>query len=173
MTNIQRIVEKRRIPSHIWTAGQKVLLSEELWIEVLHPSADFVSENTNESSLVLRLVWRGVGLALLPGDAGQRAMDQFLRPETEARLDAQVLILPHHGSGKELREELYERVTPELALASAGFRNQWGFPSARVSEALAARGIPLACTSERGAIVVRWSDPARRTVTTARRPPAR
>jgi competence protein ComEC len=172
LASIKQIVENRGVPTRFWTAGQRIMLSEELWFDVLHPRADFVSENTNEASLVLRLSWKGEGLALLPGDAGQRAMDQFLRAASAKSLPVQVLILPHHGSGKELREDLYELTAPELALASAGYRNQWGFPSSRVREALAARAIPLACTSENGAITVRWSRPLHRTVTTAR-PPGR
>jgi competence protein ComEC len=176
MRTLFATLERRRIPSQVLTAGQRIMLSPGLALEALHPPAGYAPENTNNGSLVLRLVWNGVGLALLPGDAGNSALDLILRRVVSGssegeELTAQALVLPHHGSGKELREDLYARVGPRLALASAGYRNQWGFPTQTVREALAARGVPLAVTAENGALTVRWSAPERFNFETARREP--
>ena len=162
----------RAIPAQTWKAGQRIVLHEGLALEVLHPAAGFAALTTNESSLVLRLVWNGVGLALLPGDAEKRVLDMLL--EQDARLSggqglaAQVLLLPHHGSGKELSEEFYARVAPRLALASAGYHNQWNLPAPAVRAALASRGILLEVTAERGAVTVRWPNPDHFTLEGAR-----
>jgi competence protein ComEC len=72
-----------------------------------------------------------------------------------------VLVLPHHGSKGALSRELYQAVSPRLALCSSGFLNQFGFPRPEVRKALAEMDIPLFVTGERGLLRCRWTDPDR------------
>ena len=154
----------------VWSAGPEgpariPLGPEGLYFEVLWPPAGAItSENahkdSNAHSLVLRLVWQGRGLALLCGDVGKTGQNALVRkyghgPEGSG-LEAQILVLPHHGAKSSLVPALYDAVAPELALAGSGYKNQWGFPSQAVREALAERGIPLLSTAEQGEIVVQW-----------------
>ncbi|MBZ2170621.1 ComEC/Rec2 family competence protein [Cupidesulfovibrio sp. SRB-5] len=94
------------------------------------------------------------GLALIPGDAGDPAIRALLDAGTD--LSAEVLVLPHHGGRRKLLPQLLDAVRPSVALASAGYRNRWGFPVADTRAALAARNIPLLVTAESGQIQARW-----------------
>lgn len=157
-----------------WHAGQRISLADGLELEVLHPplpQAVGPAFDGNDASLVLRLTApdgqnrrddhdgkdrRGArrGLALIPGDAGDPAIRALL--ETGADLSAEVLVLPHHGGRRKLLPQLLDAVRPAMAVASAGYRNRWGFPVADTRAALAARNIPLLVTAESGQVLARW-----------------
>ncbi|MGJ3522006.1 ComEC/Rec2 family competence protein [Nitratidesulfovibrio sp. D1] len=148
-----------------WHAGQRIPLADGLELEVLHPplpEAAGAAFDGNDASLVLRLTARDDndahgarrGLALLPGDAGDPAIRALLA--SGADLSAEVLVLPHHGGRRKLLPRLLDAVRPAVALASAGYRNRWGFPVADTRAALAQRGIPLLVTAESGQVLARW-----------------
>lgn len=167
-----------------WHAGQLIPLADGLELEVLHPplpEAAGPAFDGNDASLVLRLTARDSqkepgdpngqdgsngqgeqdgrgarrGLALIPGDAGDPAIRALL--DTGVDLSAEVLVLPHHGGRRKLLPQLLDAVRPSVALASAGYRNRWGFPVADTRAALAARNIPLLVTAESGQLQARWN----------------
>jgi len=169
-----------------WHAAQRIPLADGLELEVLHPplpEAAGPAFDGNDASLVLRLTAPGDnnrqdgpsgpdgsngqggpngqdrrgtrrGLALIPGDAGDPAIRALL--DAGVDLSAEVLVLPHHGGRRKLLPQLLDAVRPSVALASAGYRNRWGFPVADTRAALAARNIPLLVTAESGQIQARW-----------------
>ncbi|GHU97400.1 ComEC/Rec2 family competence protein [Candidatus Desulfovibrio trichonymphae] len=104
-------------------------------------------QSTNDESLVLRLLRRGEGLVLLPGDAGNRVLRRLLD------LRANVLIALHHGSDTGFLPDFYKAVQPRLVLASCGFQNSYGHPAASCAW-LAQHGIPLLTTAQYGQISV-------------------
>ena len=128
-------------------------LADGLALEVLAPPPG-VAPSGNDG-LVLRLTGNGRGLALLPGDAEGPYLRNLLR--SGADLSAEVLVLPHHGSSGSLVSELYDAVSPELAVASAGAHNAYRLPARAVREELARRGIPLRITGDEGEIAVYWN----------------
>lgn len=167
-TALDRVLDRSGTLSRSLRRGEVLDFGGGLTLEALAPAPEDADLPENEASLVLRLVKDGRGLALLPGDTGVASLSRLTARGGE--LAASVLVLPHHGSKSGLLPELYDRVRPDLALASAGYGNPWGFPAAAVREALAARGIPLLVTSEVGAIVVEYSsDGATWTVGASRR----
>lgn len=85
--------------------------------------------------------------ALFPGDTDADALSEI--PWQEA---TDVVIVPHHGSKNSWDAAFYERLTPDLALISAGVDNRYGHPSPETTDGLAALGIPTACTAQDGAI---------------------
>jgi competence protein ComEC len=138
-------------------AGQVLDLGSGVTLEAAHPAEGYEGRGTNDNSLVLRLVWWGAPLALLPGDVQRDGIEDMIGRGRDLR--AQVLVLPHHGSKSSLSGMLYEAVAPVQALASCGFQNQYHFPNKDVAAELAGRGIPLAATPERGALEFTWRAP--------------
>ena len=150
-------------------AGDRLELARDLYLEVLWPPhaeqwallpQGAKRDRTNNASLVLRLVWRGVPLVLACGDAQIAALRGLLQIQDNAGLGAQVLILPHHGSASSLVPEFYRTVGPRLALVSCGYGNHWGFPVPAVVSALESLDIPLRSTAEFGQIAVHWKKPS-------------
>ena len=71
-------------------------------------------------------------------------------------MKADALVLPHHGAASSCQKKFYEAVSPRVALASAAPFNHYGFPSRKVREEMARRGVPIMSTSELGSFSVQW-----------------
>lgn len=150
---LKRILAERHIPTERWHAGHRFALGEVV-VEVLHPPQEHMPSNANDQSLVLRLSRNGKGLVLLPGDIEKDEIRNLYSKIPD--LSAQVLVLPHHGAKSSYAHGFLERVSPRVALASAGFLNHFFLPSASVREELAKRNIPLLTTAEHGAVTIAW-----------------
>ena len=134
--------------------GDSLDLGSGVLLTAQHPATDFDGTTTNERSLVLRLTVNGAPLALLPGDVQRAGIEHMVEAGRDLR--AEVLVLPHHGSKSSLSGMLYEAVAPRQAVVSCGYLNQFHFPNQAVRDELARRGIPLASTSEQGALEIVW-----------------
>lgn len=151
---LERLMSRKLWPERAVRAGDRIDIEPGLWLEVLHPSGGERGMSGNETSVVLRLVWQGRGLALLPGDAEQRALDSVLM--SGADLAAEVLVLPHHGSRSSLKRGLYERVGAAWAVAACGPDNRFGFPHPEVVQACEGAGSPVLTTAACGAVRFGW-----------------
>jgi competence protein ComEC len=152
--SLEKVLLTNRIPVHQIRAGRHIDLGEGVRIEVLHPQGDATVMSRNDGSLVLRFLVHGRGLLLVPGDIEEKGIASLLA--TDADLQAELLILPHHGSASSWSEALYDRVDPRVAVAAAGWKNRYGFPHKKVVASLKRRGVAVASTGEEGAIEVVW-----------------
>lgn len=142
-----------------WRAGQRVDLGDGLALEVHHPPQGYPKRG-NDASLVLRLVWKGRGLAVLPGDAGRDALEILAScTPQDAHLGADVLVAAHHGSASALSPGFYSRVGAKWALISCGRGNTFGFPAPQVLLALEQSGAKPLSTAYGGAIIAVWDSP--------------
>ncbi len=93
----------------------------------LHPGADApqLSKRTNEASCVLRIEAAG-GSVLLAGDIEKGAEQALLQQGKLQRAD--VLLVPHHGSGTSSTPAFVAAVAPRHAVFSVGYRNRFGHP---------------------------------------------
>lgn len=119
--------------------------------QVLHP-APGSRQGGNEDSCVLRIASRH-GVVLLPGDIG-RSAEQALLQVWPTALKADVVLVPHHGSGGSSSAEWVAAVAPRLALVSAGHQNRFGHPRPEVVQRWQAQGAEVLATADAGAIRV-------------------
>jgi competence protein ComEC len=128
-------------------------------LKVLHPDNDFVdgrlSPIDNDYSITMMLDLGGKKI-LLPGDL-EKIGEQYL-VGTETDIDADVLKAAHHGSRTSSTASFLNRVTPKLAIISAGKYNRWRFPSKKVLELLEKKGINVLKTMDVGEIVIKVKD---------------
>ncbi|MGB1580272.1 MAG: DNA internalization-related competence protein ComEC/Rec2 [Nevskiales bacterium] len=125
---------------------------DELHFTVLHPqeSAIYGNRKDNNSSCVLR-VQVGGKVLLLTGDIERHAELDLLQQQRN-QLAADVLLVPHHGSKTSSSIGFLNAVMPELAIVSAGWRNQWDLPAQVVVDRYRARDATVLNTAESGAI---------------------
>lgn len=96
----------------------------EAHFKVLSPGREH--EDLNDSSLVIRVVYKGAAF-LFMGDAGFEAENELLsRHGRELRAD--VLKVGHHGSSSASSREFLEAVRPDYAVISCGRDNDYGHP---------------------------------------------
>ncbi|WP_448122768.1 MBL fold metallo-hydrolase [Stenotrophomonas riyadhensis] len=119
--------------------------------QVLHP-APGSRHAENEDSCVLRVASRH-GVVLLAGDIGHPA-EQALLQASPTALKADVVLVPHHGSGGSSSAPWVAVVAPRLALVSAGHQNRFGHPRPDVVRRWQAQGAEVLATADSGAIRV-------------------
>jgi competence protein ComEC len=121
--------------------------------EILHPQpADYASaRRSNALSCVLR-IRNATQAVLLAGDIEKAQEARLLA--TGASLQADVLLVPHHGSKTSSTAGFLDAVAPRLALVQAGYRNRFGHPAPDVLARYEARDIRVIATPQCGAL--RW-----------------
>ena len=119
----------------------------------LHPTEHFPYLR-NEASCVLRIA-SAHGTVLLPGDIGEVIEQRLLRDP--AALRAEVVVVPHHGSGGSSSAGFVAATGARLALVAAGDGNRFGHPRVDVVRRWQRHGAEVLATPRSGAIRV-WLD---------------
>jgi competence protein ComEC len=110
--------------------------------------------SVNDASLVVRLGFAGRWF-LFTGDIEEQGEAELVGAATPGSpLNSDVLKVPHHGSRTSSSDDLLDAVAPQVAIASLGRRNRFGFPRAEVLARYASRGIELLRTDLHGAVMV-------------------
>lgn len=117
--------------------------------QVLHPPTSFEGSD-NDRSCALKVAGPG-GSALLLADPESAAESALV----QQAIAADVVLVPHHGSSGSSSPSLVGAVSARIAIASAGFGNQWGMPRADVVARWRAAGTSVIDTAEQGAVRVR------------------
>lgn len=124
--------------------------------EVLFPyDSDYRSfTRPNAVSCVLR-IGNGRATALLAGDI-ERLQEAALVSRTPG-LQADVLLVPHHGSKTSSSEAFLDAVQPRIALVQAGYRSRFGHPAPEVVARYVERGVQVIDSPRCGA--AHWASP--------------
>jgi competence protein ComEC len=141
---------------------------DDVTFEVLHPEAgDYdVTNKSNAMSCVLRISSAASGsgpgsTALLVGDIEAPQELRLTTGAAAAKLQADFLLVPHHGSKTSSSAVFLDAVKPRVALAQSGYRNRFGHPVASVVARYDERGIALTRSSQCGAATWRSLEPDR------------
>lgn len=146
--------EPHRIPS-----GQVVpCLAGQSWrwdgviFTILHPKPEARWQGNN-SSCVLRVATQA-GAVLITGDIERQVEHQLVIQQFE-QLKADLVVVPHHGSGTSSTTDFINAVGATHGLVSAGFLNRFGFPRGEVVERWHQAGVKLFNTADAGAITLK------------------
>jgi competence protein ComEC len=142
-SNVRRIS-----PTGPCTAGSRWTWSGVVF-EVLHPK-DPQRWSRNNSSCVVKVStpW---GSVLLAGDI-ERGAEAALVQRYGSALQADVLVLGHHGSKTSSSDQFLRAVHPKVAVASVGYRNRYGLPAPTVLARLKTFGVDVRRTDHSGAV---------------------
>ena len=121
--------------------------------DVLWPQAGPLAAKPNATSCVLKVTSAAGRSALLAADIEadvERELLQLGQRET-AWLQADVLIVPHHGSKTSSTEPFLDAVRPRVAVFQVGYRNRFNHLNPTVFERYRLRHIELSRSDEDGA----------------------
>jgi competence protein ComEC len=126
--------------------------------EILHPqAADYAVQNkSNAMSCVLRIS-NGQHTALLVADIEAAQEAQLVA--SAAPVQADVLLMPHHGSKTSSSEAFLDAVQPRITLGQAGYRNRFNHPAPEIAQRYADRHIQLITSPRCGAATWRSTQP--------------
>jgi competence protein ComEC len=119
---------------------------------VLHPAEGFHG-GLNDGSCVMLIEGAG-GRVLLTGDIEARGERALLG--SHARLPADLVVAPHHGSRTSSGAALVAATRPAWVVFSTNWRNRWGFPAGAVVQRWQRAGALPLSTERHGEIVVRF-----------------
>jgi competence protein ComEC len=129
---------------------------------VLQPFADQQGTKNNRSC-VLKISSNKLRL-LLPGDI-EEAAEQELVSSYGSELNADILVVPHHGSRTSSTIAFINAVSPAYALFPVGYRNRYGFPKEDIVQRYQDREITTFRTDLHGALIfdslnppIRWRE---------------
>jgi beta-lactamase superfamily II metal-dependent hydrolase len=138
-TNLRRLiteaVQKKETTRNFIYAGLTGLEVGEVKIEILAPSMDIVGQaggldldnqslNSNSVSVVVRLIYRDRGIALLAGDIDHVGLKNLL--SSGYNISSKVLVFPHHGGSVGAKDNqsftasLCQQVQPQMVIFSIG-----------------------------------------------------
>ncbi|MDN5708489.1 MAG: MBL fold metallo-hydrolase [Planococcus sp. (in: firmicutes)] len=120
-----------------------------LKIEVLHPEE--LSGDTNGDSLSFRISYEEIAF-IFTGDADMQAEQEMVA--SNLPLEADILLMGHHGSNTSTSLEFLQVVEPEVAIYSAGLDNPYGHPYAEVLASVENEGAEVYGTDVNGTIIV-------------------
>lgn len=128
-------------------AGQSGMWRDVQW-QVLHPRWRYNNQRNNDSC-VIRLQYRDL-VILLPGDIEKPAERALLAHS--APVQADILVLAHHGSNSSSEAYFIDHVKPSIAIVSRGRNNPYGMVDPRVLARLQDRSITLFDTATGGQV---------------------
>jgi competence protein ComEC len=168
---LRQDAERRGVPVRVPAIGETGQLGEVSW-RVLGPVAEHTavpgaaeSAEENDASLVLMVAVRGVRL-LLTGDVEPPGQQAILA--TGADLRADVLKLPHHGSGQQ-DPGFIAASQARVAIASDGLDNDYGHPAPRTVRLVEQLGMTLLRTDLDGSVAITSRNADMAAVTSQRR----
>ncbi|HET9063511.1 MAG TPA: DNA internalization-related competence protein ComEC/Rec2, partial [Candidatus Binatia bacterium] len=123
-----------------------------LWPRDAHGACD-----DNDRSVVVAVDFAGRRV-LLGGDIEARAEAALVSAVGPARLDADVLNAPHHGSRTSSSPPFVAATSPAVVVASAGQGNRYGFPRNETRTRYLAAGARFLTTAIDGAVHVRLDE---------------
>lgn len=145
--------------------GLRLWLDEQIFMDVLFPDREMPGNDTNSSSMVLKL-HDGENTFLLTGDAPQ-AIENYLANLDGDVLQSDVLKAGHHGSRTSSGRVFVAAVRPEHAVISVGAGNRYGHPHEEALASLQEFAGQVWRTDEQGSIVFK-SDGTSLAITTER-----
>ena len=120
---------------------------DDVGFTVLHPSPSLPYLG-NDSSCVLAVAGRG-GRVLLAGDISETVERRLLAADARRY---SVVLVPHHGSRTSSSPPFVAAVRADVAVATAGLGNRFGFPKAEIRQRYEAAGARFWSTGDCGAL---------------------
>lgn len=134
-----QIVKKKRINVTIVTAGNRINIEKNIYLDILWPDEEKkISENIlNNNSLVCKLNYKKNSI-LFTGDIEAVAEKEILKKyqNKSNMLKSNIIKIAHHGSKSSSIEEFLNEVKPSIALIGVGKNNNFGHPSEKILKSL-------------------------------------
>ena len=153
------IVKEKDIQVLVVKIGDKIVLDNNLYFNVLWPKDKQIEENKlNNNAIVMKLNYNNFSM-LFTGDIEKKAEEEILETYKNSKiLESDILKVAHHGSKTSTTDEFLSRVKPKIALIGVGKDNMFGHPSNTTIEKLENMGIKIYRTDLNGEISICVND---------------
>lgn len=149
-------VARQPLPDHLACQAGQTWQWDGVSFELLHPGSGDLLTQTNKAnarSCVLR-VSNGQRSLLLAGDIEAAQEQTLLARYSAAQLRAEVLLVPHHGSGTSSTPAFIAAVRPQIAVFQMAYQNRYRHPKSTVWQRYADFGVTRLRSDAQGAIQI-------------------
>ncbi len=151
--NLLNIANDKNIPVYFLKNGDSLTLGNNLKFDILHPNKDFLYDEDNNNSLVLKLKYKNNSV-LFTGDIEKQG-ENFLI-DNNIDLSADILKVAHHGSKTSTTSDFLNNVNPKDALISCKENNIYNHPSQETLQNLENHNINIYRTDKNKAITIKF-----------------
>jgi competence protein ComEC len=140
---------------HVRCAAGQAWTWDGVRFEILHPLVASYADDTlkpNARGCTLKIT-AGSKSMLLAGDIEALQESQLVSRDRK-RLRADVLLVPHHGSGTSSTMDFLTAVNPQVAVFQVGYRNRYQHPKREVYDRYGELGIQRLRTDQSGALIM-------------------
>jgi len=148
---IQRELKAKKMKVTRLYQGDKVQIDDDIDFEILSPVKGKKYDDTNEYSIVAKIVYKDTSFILM-GDATMENEVDIINNVPD--IDIDVLKLGHHGSSTSSSDYFITKTSPNIAIISCGKNNKYGHPHQEVMRVLKKHGVTPYRTDEMGDIVI-------------------
>jgi beta-lactamase superfamily II metal-dependent hydrolase len=147
-------ISKDKVNKIIARRGMHIILDDKknIYLDILFPDRDVSNMDSNDGSIVSKLVY-GNDSFMFTGDASLYTENLIEWNESDATLHSEVLKLGHHGARTSSSSLWLEKVSPSVAIISAGKNNKYGHPHQETLDRLLSLHIPYLSTIDMGNIM--------------------
>jgi competence protein ComEC len=147
----REVIRRRQIPCAAIAPDDTLDFGSGVRGEVFGPPP-WRRDNQNDNSVILKVTYGKVRF-LFTGDA-QKDEELWVVKKYGERLAADILKVPHHGSGTSSSAKFIQTVQPKIAVLSCGLDNPYGHPHAETLYSYRKKGIRLYRTDYDGDITM-------------------
>ena len=148
---IQRELKAKKMKTTRLYQGDEVQIDDDIDFEILSPVKGKKYDDTNEYSIVAKIVYKDTSFILM-GDATMENEVDIINNVPDINID--VLKLGHHGSSTSSSDYFITKTSPKIAIISCGKNNKYGHPHQEVMRVLKKHGVTPYRTDEMGDIVI-------------------
>lgn len=148
---IQRELKAKKMKATRLYQGDEVQIDDDIDFEILSPVKGKKYDDTNEYSIVVKIVYKDTSFILM-GDATMENEVDIINNVPD--IDIDVLKLGHHGSSTSSSDYFITKTSPNIAIISCGKNNKYGHPHQEVMRVLKKHGVTPYRTDEMGDIVI-------------------
>lgn len=151
-TSLLTMAQNQGIEIYYIGQGDKIELGP-LSFKVLYPPDDFDTEDNNQMSLVMLMVYKDFEM-VFTGDMLAEDEEILLDIAHEDLENVDVLKVAHHGSKTSSSQGFLETLSPSLSMVSVGRSNIYGHPAREVSQRLVTYSDDVVMTKDLGQITL-------------------
>jgi competence protein ComEC len=131
-TEIQKTLDNKKVNQIILNTGDKIIIDKEnnIYLEVLWPTSDIKTDDNNDNSIIVRLVYNQIAI-MLTGDASIE-VEKVLIKSLGDNLISNILKAGHHGSKTSTSNEFLHATNPDFVIISADKESRFGHPHQEV-----------------------------------------
>lgn len=122
-TNLLRSCNTKNIDINYLYKGDYISINDSTLLEVLSPS--YIQDDSNLNSLVLKLNFKDKSFLFTGDSETSNELDILNNFQLD---DVDFLKVAHHGSSSSTNTEFLNKITPDVAAISCGYKNQYGHP---------------------------------------------